>query len=105
MIALKIIYVCWIAFFAFLWIISPAVVHNPDRVEEFFIMLGLDIAPLLIYSLCALVIKRNKRYLKMFFILLLYYPLGYIINSICYFGFDGFYRRMLFFTYQSLMGN
>ena len=104
MILLKILYVFWVAFFAFGWFISPAIGPS-DRTSDFFIMLGVDIAPLLIYSLCALVIKRNKRYLKMFFILLLYYPLGYIINSICYFGFDGFYRRMLFFTYQSLMGN
>lgn len=76
---LKILYVFWVAFFAFLWFISPAIGHNPNRVDEFFVMLGVDIAPLLIYSLCALAIKRDKKYLIMFFILFSYYPLIIIL--------------------------
>ncbi|MGX3045810.1 hypothetical protein [Helicobacter sp. T3_23-1056] len=73
MIILKIFYACWIAFFAFGWFISPAIGPS-DRTSDFFIMLGVDIAPLLIYSLCRLVIKRDKKYLIMFCVLFAYYP-------------------------------
>ena len=82
MILLIILYACWIAFWGFLWIISPMVAHNPNRIEEFFIMLGLDLVPLLVYSLFCLMIKRNKKYLIMFCVLLLCYPLGYILFAI-----------------------
>lgn len=105
MIILKVLYVCWVSFFAFLWFILPALPHHENRVGEFLVMLGLDIAPLLVYSLCCFAIKRDKKYLIMFFVLFAYYPLGYIIDSVYYFGFEGFFNRVLFFTYKTFMGD
>ena len=82
MILLIILYACWLAFWGFVWIIAHAMVYSPDIVQEFLIILGLDLVPLLVYSLFCLMIKRNKKYLMMFCVLLLYYPLGYILFAI-----------------------
>ena len=104
MIILKILYVFWVAFFAFGWFISPAIGPS-DRTSDFVIMLGLDIVPLLIYSLCCFAIKRDKKYLTMFSVSFACYPLGYIIYSVYYFGFEGFFNRVLFFIYKTFMGH
>ena len=97
MILLIILYACWIAFWGFLWIISPMVAHNPNRIEEFFIMLGLDLVPLLVYSLFCLMIKRNKKYLIMFCVLLLYYPLAFVAEYIFRFGIDSFFSLIRYY--------
>ena len=82
MILLIILYACWLAFWGFVWVVAHAMAYSPNIVQEFLIILGLDLVPLLIYSLFCLVIKRNKKYLMMFCVLLLCYPLGYILFAI-----------------------
>ncbi|ENT7260147.1 hypothetical protein ACJP9E_001776 [Campylobacter jejuni] len=66
---LKILYICWIILCVVGWFISPIVGHNPNRVEEFFIMLGWIVFPLMIANLWLFGITRIKKYLRNFFIL------------------------------------
>lgn len=55
---LKGLYVCWVVVLVVGWFISPMIAHNPDRVEEFFIMLGLIVFPAMVANLVLFVIKR-----------------------------------------------
>ena len=100
----KILYVCWIIFFITGWFISPIIGHNPNRVEEFFIMLGWIIFPPIAVNLWFFATKRDKKYLRNFLIFFSYYPLGYIVYSVYRFGFEGFFNRTLFFVYKTFMG-
>ncbi|TQR60605.1 hypothetical protein DMC01_04910 [Campylobacter troglodytis] len=79
---LNMLYLCWVIFCIIGWFISPIIGHNPNRVEEFFIMLGWIIFPPMIVNLWLFATKRNKKYLMMFCVLFLYYPLGYILFAI-----------------------
>ncbi|ARJ56690.1 hypothetical protein CCUN_1093 [Campylobacter cuniculorum DSM 23162 = LMG 24588] len=76
---LKILYICWIILCVVGWFISPIVGHNPDRVYEFFVMLGWIVFPPMIANLWLFGITRIKKYLIRFFLLLLYYPVAFII--------------------------
>lgn len=76
---LKGLYVCWVVVLVVGWFISPMIAHNPDRVEEFFIMLGLIVFPAMMANLVLFVIKRVKAHLIWFLVLLLSYPLGLIL--------------------------
>ncbi|TLD91452.1 hypothetical protein LS64_012020 [Helicobacter saguini] len=79
---LKILYVCWVVFCIFGYIISPLIGHNPDRFEEFFIMMSWIILPLVVVNLWLFGITRVKKYLLRFFLLLLYYPLAVLLYLI-----------------------
>lgn len=79
---LKILYICWIVLCVVGWLISPLVGHNPDRIEEFFIMLGWIAFPPMVVNLWLFGITRVKKYLKVFSILLCYYPLAFILFAI-----------------------
>ncbi|ECK7598410.1 hypothetical protein FRQ50_08600 [Campylobacter jejuni] len=76
---LKILYICWIILCVVGWFISPIVGHNPNRVEEFFIMLDWIVFPLMIANLWLFGITRIKKYLRNFLILFLYYPLAFAL--------------------------
>lgn len=79
---LKILYICWVVFCIFLWIISPLVAHNPDMTEEFFIMVGWIILPLLIFILYRFFRTRKRKFVYIALLLLLYYPLAYVLSII-----------------------
>ncbi|HAA2076693.1 TPA_asm: hypothetical protein GD894_08280 [Campylobacter coli] len=79
---LKILYICWIILCVVGWFISPIVGHNPNRVEEFFIMLGWIVFPLMIANLWLFGITRIKKYLIRFLLLLLYCPLAILLYLI-----------------------
>lgn len=76
---LKGLYVCWILFWVVAWLISPMIAHNPNRIAEFFKMLGLIAFPAMVASLVLFAIKRVKAHLIWFLVLLLCYPLGLIL--------------------------
>lgn len=79
---IKILYTCWVTLCITGWIISPMIGHNPDRVKEFFIMLGFIAFPLMIANLFAFVTTWTKKYLKNFLILLCCYPLAFFLFAI-----------------------
>ena len=76
---LKKLYICWIVLCVMLWFISPIVGHNPDRVEDFFKVLGLIVLPPILFNLWFFAITGDKKYLKVFLILLCYYPSAFIL--------------------------
>ena len=71
---LNMLYLCWVIFCIIGWFISPIIGHNPNRVEEFFIMLGWIIFPPMIVNLWLFATNRNKKYLSNFLIFFSYYP-------------------------------
>lgn len=75
----KILYIFWIILFIFAWILSPVIGHNPDRFKEFLIAVGWIILPLIVLNLWLFLMIEDKKYLKRFFLLLLYYPLAFIL--------------------------
>lgn len=77
---LKILYICWIVLCVVGWLISPLVGHNPDRIKEFFIMLGWIAFPPMVANLWLFGITGVKKHLTRFLILLLLcYPLIFIL--------------------------
>ena len=76
---LKVLYIIYIALWIVGFLISPLVGHNPDRVEEFFIMLGWIVLPPMVANLWLFGITRVKQYLTNFLILFLYYPLAFVL--------------------------
>ncbi|OBV29176.1 hypothetical protein BKN38_04200 [Helicobacter sp. CLO-3] len=75
----KILYIFWVILFIFAWILSPVIGHNPNRLKEFFIAVGWIILPLIVLNLWLFFMIEDKKYLKRFFLLLLYYPLALIL--------------------------
>lgn len=81
---LKILHICWMLFWVVAWLISPMIAHNPNRVEEFFIMLGLIAFPPMVVNLLLFALKRVKAHLIWFLALLLCYPLGVVLFIFIY---------------------
>ncbi len=76
---LKLLYITYIIIFLVGFLISPLIAHNPNRVVEFFIMLGWIILPLIVANLWLFGITRIKKYLIRFLLLSLYYPLAFVL--------------------------
>ncbi|RDU59408.1 hypothetical protein CQA53_11495 [Helicobacter didelphidarum] len=96
---LKILYTCWVVFWIFVWILLLLIGHNPDRFGEFLITMGWIILPLLIFILYRLFHTRKRKFFYIALLLLLYYPLAYVIYSIYYFGAQGFFIKILSIIY------
>lgn len=77
--AFKILYIFWIILCIFVWMLAPVIAYHSDRFKDFLAMVGYMIFPLIVLNLWLFLIIGGKKYLIRFFLLLLYYPLAFIL--------------------------
>ncbi|EAH7346893.1 hypothetical protein E7R50_08480 [Campylobacter jejuni] len=89
-------YIVWIVFCISGFVISPAVGHNPNRVYEFFVMLGWIIFPLILLMLYRFFSLCEIKFLYIALLLLLYYPIASILYYMFYYH-NSFYVTLYIF--------
>lgn len=78
----KILYIFWIILCIFTWILAHVIVYQSDIFKEFLTAVGWIILPLIVLNLWLFLMIEDKKYLKRFFLLLLYYPLAVLLYLI-----------------------
>ncbi|TLD91885.1 hypothetical protein LS64_011230 [Helicobacter saguini] len=97
---LKILYICWVVFWIFVWILLFLIGHNPDGLKSFLIVIAWIILPLLIFVFYHWLRTKKRKFFYISILLLLYYPISFIAYSIYYFGVQGFFIKILSIIYS-----